>query len=139
MLDELAGVDARPRAGRHRPALRSSGARAGRVGAHVVTAAEEARYEPILVPRRRNAAQQRAAMSLLAAAVSVAMPELALLGLAITLTDDDDGAMPPATRAGDAVLCVPVETPKGAALVLAVVRDGRLLQRKVVRRAQCPG
>ena len=41
----------------------------------------------------------------------------------------------PATR----VLCVPVETDRGAALVLAVVRDGHLLQRKVVRRAQCPG
>ena len=77
-------------------------------------------------------------MSLLTAAVSVAVPEFALLGVAITLTDDDDGAFPPATRTGDVVLCVPVDTPQGAALVLAVLRDGRLLQRKVVRRAQCP-
>ena len=113
--------------------------RAGRITGHVVTAAEEAFYRPILVLRRRNASEQRAAMSLLTTAVSVAVPELVLLGVALTLTGGtDDGALPPATRTGDAVLCVPVDTAGGAALVLAVVRDGRLLQRKVVRRAQCP-
>jgi len=36
------------------------------------------------------------------------------------------------------LLCVPVDGAQGASLVLAVLRDGRLLQRKVVRRAQCP-
>ena len=77
---------------------------------------------------------------MLAAAASMVAPELALLGVAVTLIGQElhDGALPPGTRAGDALLCVPVETDRGAALVLAVVRDGHLLQRKVVRRAQCP-
>ncbi len=113
--------------------------RDGRIVAHVVTVAEEARYRPLLVRARRSASSSRAAMSLLTAAASVAVPELALLGIAVTLTGaDDTGALPPATRAGDAVLCIPVDTARGAALVLAVVRGGHLLQRKVVRRAACP-
>jgi len=88
---------------------------------------------------RRGASSDQAAFSLLTAAASLAVPELALLGIAVTLTgQDSSSALPAATRAGDAVLCVPVGTARGDALVLAVVRDGRLLERKVVRRARCP-
>jgi hypothetical protein len=113
--------------------------RNGPIVAHVVTAAEEALYRPILVRLRRSASSDQAALTLFTAAASMVAPELALLGVAVTLTGQDAGnALPPATRAGDAVLCVPVDTARGAALVLAVVRDGHLVQRKVVRRAQCP-
>jgi hypothetical protein len=113
--------------------------RGGRIVAHVVTAGEEAFYRPLLVRLRRGASSDQAALSLLTAAAAVAAPELALLGIAVTLTGQDAGrALPPATRAGDAVLCVPVDTAQGGALVLAVVRDGHVVQRKVVRRAACP-
>ena len=75
-------------------------------------------------------------MSLLAGASAVAFPRSRC---ATTLVSEDhDGALPPGTRAGDVLLCVPVDAAQGASLVLAVLRDGRLLQRKVVRRAQCP-
>jgi hypothetical protein len=113
--------------------------RAGRITGHVVTSAEEATYRPILVRLRRSDSVDHAALSLATAAAMVAVPELALMGAAVTLTGEDGvGALPPGTRAGDALLCVPIDTRGGAALVLAVVRDGHLVQRKVVRRAQCP-
>ncbi|MDX6378293.1 MAG: hypothetical protein QOE98_2596 [Gaiellaceae bacterium] len=137
-LDELAATTLGPAQVGSDPLSRER-PRAGRISGHVVTAAEEAFYRPVLVLRRRNASEQRAAMTLLTTAVAAVLPELAPLGFAVALTGgDDDGALPPATRTGDAVLCVPVDTAAGAALVLAVVRDGRLLQRKVVRRARCP-
>ncbi len=111
-------------------------ARAGRSTGHVVTAAEEAASRAIVVRARRSSSLRQSVMSLLAGATAVAFPEIAL---ATTLVGEDhDGALPPGTRTGDVLLCVPVDAAHGASLVLAVLRDGRLLQRKVVRRAQCP-
>ena len=137
-LDRLAAVTLGPAQAGSDPFSRER-LRDARIVAHVVTVAEEALYRPILVRLRRSASSDQAAISVLTAAASMVAPELALLGVAVTLTGQDSTrALPPGTRAGDAVLCVPVETERGAALVLAVVRDGHLLQRKVVRRAQCP-
>jgi hypothetical protein len=112
-------------------------ARPGRSTGHVVTAAEEATSRALVARARRTSSVQQAVMSLLAGASAAAFPEIAL---ATTLVGEDhDGALPPGTRAGDVLLCVPVDAAQGASLVLAVRRDGRLLQRKVVHRARCPG
>ena len=62
------------------------------------------------------------------------------MAIAITLVGEDhDGALPAGTRTGDVLLCVPVDAAGDAALVLAVLRDGHLLRRKVVHRAHCAG
>jgi hypothetical protein len=37
------------------------------------------------------------------------------------------------------LLCVPVATPRGDALVETVLRDGRPLRREVERRGRCAG
>ena len=71
----------------------------------------------------------------------MAGPEAALaMGAAAALaTPGATRALPAGTRAGDVILCVPVATPRGDAVVLTVLRDGRPLQRKVERRARCAG
>ena len=134
-LDDLAAASLGPAQVGGDPFLPDT-ARAGRITGHVVTAAEEAASREIVIRARRSSSVQQAAMSLLAGVSAVAFPEIAL---ATTLVGEDhDGALPPGTRTGDVLLCVPVDAAEGASLVLAVLRDGRLLQRKVVRRAQCP-
>src|SRR4051812_15797151 len=114
--------------------------RPGAVVAHVVTAREEATYRPFLRQMRRSRGQAGAALSLTAAAAALAGPEAAIAvgGAAALLAPADERALPAGTRAGDAILCIPVTTPAGDALVLTVLRAGRPLQRKVVRRAACP-
>lgn len=135
VLDELAAATLGPAQVGGDPFFPDT-ARAGRSTGHVVTAAEETASRALVIRARRSSSVQQAVMSLLAGATSAAFPEIAL---ATTLVGEDhDGALPPGTRAGDVLLCVPVDAAQGASLIMAVLRDGRLLQRKVVRRAQCP-
>ncbi len=80
-LDGLAAATLGRGTGRRRSASRSSGRAAA---GSVPTSSRPPRKRatgPILELKRRTAAEQHAAMSLLTAAVSVAMPEFALLGL----------------------------------------------------------
>ena len=80
-----------------------------------MTAAEEAASRAIVVRARRSSSLRQSVMSLLAGATAVAFPEIAL---ATTLVGEDhDGALPPGTRTGDVLLCVPVDAAHGASLV----------------------
>ena len=97
-LDRLAAATLGPRRSGSDPRSRER-RRDARIVAHVVTAAEEALYRPILVRLRRSASSDQAALAVLTAAASWSAPELALLGVAVTLTGQDAGnALPPATR-----------------------------------------
>jgi hypothetical protein len=113
--------------------------RPGTVVAHVVTVREEAAYRPFLQQLRRSRGQARAVLSLAAAAAGLAGPEagIAASAAAALLAPADERALPAGTRAGDVILCIPVTTPRGDAVVRTVLRAGRPLQRKVVRRAAC--
>jgi hypothetical protein len=115
--------------------------RPGTVVAHVVTAGEEASYAPYLRDVRRANGRTRAALSLLSAAAAVAGPEAAIAvgGAAALLAPGDVRALPAGTRAGDVILCVPVATPRGDAVLATVLRDGRPLRRELERRARCAG
>ena len=113
--------------------------RPGAVVAHVVTAREERGYAPVLRLIRRSHAQTGAALSLLTAAAALAGPEAALAmgGAAALATPGATRALPAGTRAGDVILCLPVTTTRGDAVVLTVLRAGRPLQRRLERRADC--
>jgi hypothetical protein len=115
--------------------------RPGPTVAHVVTAHEEAVYASLLRRRARASARTGAALSLLTAVAALAGPEAAIAmgGAAALLAPGGSRALPGGTRAGDVLLCVPVATPRGDALVETVLRDGRPLRREVERRGRCAG
>lgn len=137
-LDALAARELAPAQIAADPGSRER-ARPGPVVAHVVTAREERAYAPVLRRIRRSHERTGAALSLLTAAAALAGPEAALaMGAAAAVaTPEAPRALPAATRAGDVILCVPVATPRGDAVLRTVLRDGRPLTRTLDRRARC--
>lgn len=114
--------------------------RAGPVAGRVVTAAQAAWLQELLSRGRRDRERQNAALTLLAAATTPLGPEVSIPAAAAVAAyagDSPGRALPPGSRTGDAVLCVPVDTPAGPRLAHTVLREGRVVWRKVERGARC--
>jgi hypothetical protein len=145
MLTALARARLAPRVvlaaqpGRARP-------RPGTVAVRIVSAADEARLTPLVRRAAERAADRHLAAQLVAIGLGLALgPEAGLAGDLATLAVPGPGrALPPGTRAGDVLLCIPVWwlppgriTRERAGLLRAAVRAGRLVAWRVAGAARC--